>query len=79
MPINDTYKDDMVARIKKDFPDKPDDVIDAEADILTVANDVMKSLICKAGMAPDKALNLVKSTLNQDIYASDDVKKSLIE
>jgi hypothetical protein len=79
MPINDTYKDDMVARIKKDFPDKPDDVIDAEADILTVANDVMKSLIYKAGMAPDKALNLVKSTLNQDIYASDDVKKSLIE
>jgi hypothetical protein len=79
MPIMDTYKDDMIARIKKDFPDKPDDVIEAEADILTVANDVMKSLVYKAGMAPDKALNLVKSTLNQDISTAEEVKKCLTE
>ena len=79
MPIMDTFKDDMVARIKKDHPDKPDEEIEAEADILTVANDVMKSLVYKAGLAPDKALNLVKSVLNGDNYDAEAVKMSLTE
>jgi hypothetical protein len=66
VPLMDTFKDAMVEKIKSDFPDKPAEVIDAEADILTVANDVMKSLVYKAGMDPAVALNLVKSALNND-------------
>ena len=78
VPIRDEFKDAMIARIKKDFPDKPDDVIEAEADILTVANDVIKGLMVKAGLPGEQALNLVKSVLNQDLYTPEEVKKLLL-
>ena len=78
VPIRDEFKDAMIARIKKDFPDKPDDVIEAEADILTVANDVIKGLMVKAGLPGEQALNIVKSVLNHDLYTPEEVKKLLL-
>jgi len=56
------FKDKLVERIKTDFPEKSNEEIEQDADILAEANESIKKLIA-SGVAPSIARKIIMSVL----------------
>jgi hypothetical protein len=57
------FKESVVERIKNDFPDKPMEEVEQDADILNEANESIKKLIA-SGVAPSLARKIIMSCLD---------------
>jgi hypothetical protein len=57
------FKDKIVERIKTDFPEKSEEEISQDADILNEANESIKKLIA-SGVAPSIARKIIMSVLD---------------
>lgn len=56
------FKDKITERIQADFPDKTNDEVEQDADILNEANESIKKLIA-SGLAPSVARSIIMSVL----------------
>jgi hypothetical protein len=59
------FKDKMVERMEKDFPEKSKEEIEADADILNEANESIKKLVA-SGVPPSIAKKIIMSVLDSD-------------
>lgn len=68
-----TYKESVMEKIRQESPDKPEEVIEYEADLLAEGRKTIEELVRK-GVNPELAFKLVRSALNDRIASEEDVK-----